>query len=128
MKQKNNHIIVALGSNDHPEQHILQATNELNRLLEEVCWSSAVYTLPIGCSNPSSFLNKVAVAKTSMDVDELQALFKEVERRMGRTAEGKRQGIIPIDIDLIRWNDRLLKPDDYHRDYVQAALIQLSFQ
>lgn len=128
MKQKNNHIIVALGSNDRPEQHILQATNELNRLLEEVCWSPAVYTLPIACSNPSSFLNKVAVAKTSMEIDELHALFKQIEQRMGRTAEGKRQGIIPIDIDLIRWNDRLLKPDDYRRDYVQEALAQLSFQ
>ena len=63
-----------------------------------------------------------------MEVDELHALFKQIERRMGRTAEGKRQGIIPIDIDLIRWNDHLLKPDDYRRDYVQEALAQLSFQ
>ena len=117
-----NQILVALGSNEFPELHIEQATAELTGLFSSVKWSPAVYTEPIACSRPIPFLNRVAMAETLLGIEELHEQFKLLEKKMGRLPTSKHTGIIPIDIDLIRWNRVLLKPDDYLRSYVQDAL------
>lgn len=41
---------------------------------------------------------------------------------MGRKQGDKAKGNIPIDIDLLQWNDQTLKPQDLQRPYVQSAL------
>ena len=117
-----NQIIIALGSNELPELHMEEATAELNNLFSSISWSPAVYTEPIACLRPFPFLNKVAIAETSLDVEELHNMFKVLEKKLGRLSTSKQTGIIPIDIDLIQWNQQLLKPNDYDRVYVQEAL------
>ena len=117
-----NQIIIALGSNELPELHMEEATAELNNLFSSIRWSPAVYTAPIACLHPFPFLNRVAIAETSLDVEELHNVFKVLEKKLGRLSTSKQTGIIPIDIDLIQWNQQLLKPNDYDRVYVQEAL------
>lgn len=117
-----NQIIIALGSNELPELHMEEATAELNNLFFSIRWSPAVYTEPIACLHPFPFLNRVAIAETSLDVEELHNVFKVLEKKLGRLSTSKQTGIIPIDIDLIQWNQQLLKPNDYDRVYVQEAL------
>ncbi len=117
-----NQIIIALGSNELPELHMEEATAELNNLFSSIRWSPAVYTEPIACLHPFPFLNRVAIAETSLDVEELHNMFKVLEKKLGRLSTSKQTGIIPIDIDLIQWNQQLLKPNDYDRVYVQEAL------
>lgn len=117
-----NQIIIALGSNELPELHMEEATAELNNLFSSIHWSPAVYTEPIACLRPFPFLNRVAIAETSLDVEELHNVFKVLEKKLGRLSTSKQTGIIPIDIDLIQWNQQLLKPNDYDRVYVQEAL------
>jgi 2-amino-4-hydroxy-6-hydroxymethyldihydropteridine diphosphokinase len=73
-------------------------------------------------NNPALFLNRVAVAFTSEEPDRLVAAFKQTERTLGRTTNGKSEGIIPIDIDLLQWNDLILKPEDLQREYVKAGI------
>ena len=53
-------------------------------------------------------------------------LFKQIEQQSGRTPESKNNGIIPLDIDLLQWNDTILKPEDFRRPYVQSGLLSLS--
>lgn len=117
-----NVIIVALGSNELPEWHMEQATAELNNLFASARWSPSIYTEPISCRRPAPFLNRVAIAETTLGVDGLLEQFKTLERKCGRLSDSKQTGIIPIDIDLVQWNQLLLKPDDYGRKYVQDAL------
>ena len=38
---------------------------------------------------------------------------------------GKHQGIVPLDIDVLQWNEQILKPADMKRDYVREALRSL---
>ena len=95
-----NQIIIALGSNELPELHMEEATAELNNLFSSIRWSPAVYTEPIACLHPFPFLNRVAIAETSLDVEELHNMFKVLEKKLGRLSTSKQTGIIPIDIDL----------------------------
>ena len=73
-----------------------------------------------------SFLNRVGIAYTSLSATELIRHFKQIERALGRVSESKHLGIIPMDIDLLQWNDDLLKPDDLQRSYIKAGISQLS--
>ncbi len=121
-----NRIIIALGSNTNPKQNMEAACGAVELLLPAIRWSDAVYTAPEACVNPSFFLNRVGIAYTSLSATELIRHFKQIERALGRVSESKHLGIIPMDIDLLQWNDDLLKPDDLQRSYIKAGISQLS--
>ncbi len=120
-----NRIIIALGSNTNPKQNMEAACGAVELLLPGIRWSDAVYTAPEACINPSLFLNRVGVAYTSLSAAELIRHFKQIERALGRVSASKHQGIIPMDIDLLQWNDDRLKPDDLQRGYIKEGIRQL---
>jgi len=67
----------------------------------------------------------VAIAYTTLSHSEITPLLKAIEKAAGRSKELKAVGIIPIDIDLIQWNDLVLKPEDLTRSYVRKGLDEL---
>lgn len=121
-----NKIILSLGANNNSEINIAAADDLLRSNFVSIHFSEPVYTEPIGDIKTGLFLNQVAIAYTSNYPDEINKILKQVERALGRTPESKEQGIIPIDIDLLQWNEQVLKPDDLQRDYVRSLLRTLS--
>ena len=117
-----NRVIIGLGSNLDKEKNMAAAVRLLEDCFVSIRFSAAVYTEPVGMNNPALFLNRVAVAFTSEEPDRLVAALKQKERMLGRTTNGKSEGIIPIDIDLLQWNDLILKPEDLQREYVKAGI------
>ena len=57
--------------------------------------------------------------------EDIQVRFKSIEKIMGRQPSHKANGIVIIDIDLIKWNNEVLKPDDFKRDYMNELLLQV---
>lgn len=121
-----NKVIVGLGSNQDKEKNMAHAVELLRDYFVSIRFSGAVYTEPVNILNPSLFLNQVAVAFTEEEPDEIIKYFKSVEKQLGRMPEDKLKESIPIDIDLLQWNDRVLKPSDIQRSYIQSALLMLS--
>lgn len=121
-----NKVIVGLGSNQDKEKNMAHAVKLLCDYFVSIRFSGAVYTEPVNMLNPSLFLNQVAVAFTEEEPDEIIKYFKSVEKQLGRMPEDKLKESIPIDIDLLQWNDRVLKPSDIQRSYIQTALLMLS--
>lgn len=121
-----NKVIVGLGSNQDKEKNMAHAVKLLCDYFVSIRFSGAVYTEPVNILNPSLFLNQVAVAFTEEEPDEIIKYFKSVEKQLGRMPEDKLKESIPIDIDLLQWNDRVLKPSDIQRSYIQTALLMLS--
>lgn len=121
-----NKVILCLGSNRDKERNIELADQLLRDHFVSIYFSEAVYTEPMDMRDPSLFLNQVATAFTSEEPDQLIDLFKQIEKKLGRTPEDKQNENILIDIDLLQWNDRVLKPHDLQRPYIQSALRSLS--
>lgn len=121
-----NRVIISLGSNRNSEANIALADDLLCNYFISVYFSDIVYTEPIGEIQNGLFLNQVAIAYTPECPEEINKAFKQMESRLGRTPESKGRGDIPIDIDLLRWNDRILKPDDLQREYVKSLLHTIS--
>lgn len=121
-----NKVIVCLGSNRDKERNIELADQLLRDHFISIYFSEAVYTEPMNMRDPSLFLNQVAIAFTSEEPDQIIDAFKQIEKKLGRTPEDKQKENILIDIDLLQWNDCILKPLDLQRSYVQSALRSLS--
>ncbi len=120
-----NQIIIALGSNENAEQNVFLASNALEVLLPDVYWAEPEFTTPEDCCNSALFFNRVGIAFTYMNIEELTKHFKLIEVSLGRTPERSREGFIPIDIDLLKWNETILKPNDLKRDYVLKGIKQI---
>ena len=121
-----NKAILCLGSNRDKEKNIELAGQLLRDHFASIYFSDAVYTEPVNMQNPSVFLNQVAIVFTPDHPEKIRNIFKQIERSLGRKPCDKLNENIPIDIDLLKWNDCLLKPQDLQRPYVQSALRALS--
>lgn len=113
-----NKIILSLGSNQDQEKNMAEAVRILRNQFVSIAFSNSVYTEPIGLTGSAPFLNRVAVAYTSEQPDEIKHLLKRIKYKLQRMPDDKNFGIVPIDIDLLQWNELILKPDDLRRYYI----------
>lgn len=72
-----------------------------------------------------AFLNLIALFETELDRETLEAKLKKLETKLGRDHDDDEEGIIPMDLDIIEWNDEVYKPQDMVRPYVVAGLEEL---
>ena len=126
MSYPGNRIILCLGSNVEKERNMECAVHLLRTHFISIRFSAPMLTEPINCNSAESFLNQVAVLYSDQDIDSIKAILKQIERSLGRKPEDKIKGLIPIDIDLLQFNETVLKPADLSRDYVIKGLQSLS--
>ena len=120
-----NTVLVMLGSNVNVEYNIDLAKRNLSDFFRIVDSSSLIFSMPVGNHYKSPFANNALKLTTHLRKNEIVTLFKSIEIKMGRTAESKQNGIIPIDIDLIFWNN-ILEHEDYNiHGYVKECIDQL---
>lgn len=118
--------VICLGSNTDGEYHLAFARGILDRTFARIRWGEIVKTAPEGTENPAPYLNQAAVMETELSAEELKTLFKEIEKKCGRTPEGKQEGIIPLDIDLLTFGAQTMKPADMGKSYVRQALSSMT--
>ena len=66
--------------------------------------------------------NQLAKFSTTLSPDSVHDLFKELERRCGRIPEDKAQGVVKLDIDLLVFDNKILKPEDMEREYIRRGM------
>lgn len=125
MDNKRNRAILCVGSNLDKEKNMERAVERLRAHFISIRFAEPVYTESFDCLVPTTFLNQVAIVYSSESTEEIRSRLKEIERSLGRRPEDKALGRVPIDIDLLCWNDEILKPDDLRRDYVRVGIRSL---
>ena len=119
------HAILCLGLNINYEKGIHIATRELEKHFPTIRWATPVWTEPINFCNPNLFYNQVAELTTSLPLKEVRALCKSIEILCHRTPEAKAQGLIHMDIDILSFDEDILKPKDWALPYVQKGIQEL---
>lgn len=119
-----NHVIIGVGSNIDPQNHIRQATDLLGRSFEMVASSQFRETKPIGMPNQANFLNGAVLIKTSLEPPQLKKRLQDIEDRLGRT-RNNRCGPRTIDLDIIVWNGEIVDPEVKKRAFLQTAIREL---
>lgn len=118
-------IILSLASNLQQGQNLAEARIALGKVLSCISFTKELWTEPINASNPSMYLNQLAISSTDLTEDELTSVLKEIEVKMGRTKNLREKGIVPIDIDLLQYGHKKLHKHDWERPYVKQLLNDL---
>jgi 7,8-dihydro-6-hydroxymethylpterin-pyrophosphokinase len=122
-----NNILVALGSNVPQGVNILSdAISKIKRMAYDAKFSSIYDTEPEGVHKHSRYKNCIGEISTNLEYDELKKRFKDMEILAGRKPEMKIQGIVPLDIDIVIWNQEVIRPKDLAMEYIKQGLTELS--
>ncbi len=115
-------ILLSIGSNIFAKTNIDKARRMLTRLFPDILFSQSVLSEPDDDRYSFLFRNVLAKAETELLPEEVIEKIKQTERAVGRSPRDKYLGRVIIDIDLIRYNDEILRPEDFQREYVQQLL------
>ena len=118
--------LLCIGSNMARHIHMEDARKSLTEHFPDIRFGKEMETEAIGGNFLSPFSNQVATFATSLSAEEVRCILKGIERNNGRTTEDKAQGIVKLDIDLLMYDDQVLKPKDMEREFVKQGMEALS--
>ncbi len=121
-----NKLIISIGSNTPDKaRRIADALTWLALTFRDVRASEVYRTEEYHRRHPDYF-NCVAEARTELDsAADVTALLKDFECRQGRTPQSKISGLVPVDLDLVIFNDSILRPHELEREYFLIGYRQL---
>ncbi len=103
--------IICLGSNHLPIPHMTYAQQALTELWPSIVFEAELHTPAQDMDmDAEPFVNQVAHFNTSLTIDEVKRLCKQIEHNCGRCRAEKEQHIIRMDIDLLIYDKIILKP------------------
>ena len=100
--------LLSLGSNLAPERYLRLAAEALRLRFPEVRFSPVYRTAAVGFDGPD-FLNAAAVLASDLDPVALDAWLHALEDAHGRERGGPRFSSRTLDIDLVLYDDRVLR-------------------
>lgn len=120
-----NNVILSLGSNSHDSNEQMRRCIHWLQNTLQVTAKSTVYRTAATNGKDADYTNAVVAVGTSIPIDQLNALIKQYERECGRTPQSKSLGSIPIDIDIVIFNDQVIRPKDFAQPYFTIGYQQL---
>ena len=121
----NHACLVCLGSNKEGDLHLMDAQQALTAYFHEVHMGKIVLTSAEGGVKQADYLNQAARFQTPKRIEEVEMILKQIEINNGRTPDDKQKGSVPLDIDLLMYDDVILRPNDLEKSYVKLALESL---
>lgn len=123
-----NECIIGIGSNIDAENNIAQMLKLLAEEVEIIQVSKMIRTEPIGIKEQPDYTNGAVKIKTPMDMPDLSMFLKNLEDRMGRDRTQKKFGPRNIDLDILIWNNAIVDPDYFTRDFLRISAAELGFE
>mgnify|MGYP001513963636 FL=1 len=109
------HCLLCMGSNTNRYAQLSVAREALRTTFPDIHFGEMMETEAVGSGFHSPF-------STTLSPDSVRDLFKELERRSGRIPEDKAQGVVKLDIDLLVFDNKILKPEDMEREYIRRGM------
>jgi 2-amino-4-hydroxy-6-hydroxymethyldihydropteridine diphosphokinase len=123
-----NDCIIGIGSNIEADKNIPEMLKFLAADVEIIQVSQMVQTKPIGIAEQADYTNGAVRIHTPMDKKALSSYLKKLEDRMGRDRNQKKYGPRNIDLDILIWNNTIVDPDYYTRDFLRNSAAELGFE
>jgi len=123
-----NDCIIGIGSNIAAEKNIAEMLRLLAFDVEIIQVSKMIQTKPIGIIEQDDYTNGAVRIWTEMDMKSLTLYLKKLEDRMGRDRSQKKYGPRNIDLDILIWNNSIVDPDYFTREFLQDSAAELGFE
>lgn len=101
-------IYISVGSNIEPEHHVRLALQALQKEYGQLVLSSVYESEAVGFAG-DNFLNLVVGLDTDQDVHTVATRLRTIEDENGRTRNGPRFSSRTVDLDLLLYDDLILK-------------------
>jgi len=101
-------VLLSLGSNLQPQQHLHAAVEALRARFGDIRVSPAYRTAAVGFDGPA-FLNNAVVIETDLPLDALDAWLHALEDAHGRDRSGPRFSDRTLDIDVVFYGDLIVE-------------------
>ena len=122
-------FIISLGSNlslEIAEDNLQKAEIFLQSLFGfDLRFSSHYVTYGVGSGSGKQYLNSGCIGHTILDSLQIKTALKDFELSSGRSPETRKQGIVPIDLDLLQLGDEVFKQKDLSMDFVIKGLNEI---
>ncbi len=119
-------VILSLASNRFQEKNLSRARQCLEEILSDLRYSRELWTQPVGnACRRDAYLNQLATGFTTLDEDTLNGRLKQMELNFGRTQAKRQLGIVPIDLDILQYDDERRHQLDWQRPYVKELIADL---
>ena len=118
-------IILALGSNHEAKVNIELALNLLSKSIK-IIQSTPSYDNESTEFPISIFTNKILVCETELSYEKLNKELKHIETECGRNNYTKTTGIIPLDIDILLYDNNRYHINDWDKPYIKYLLTFIS--
>jgi len=115
-------VLLSIGSNTFARTNIDRAKRMLARTFPDIVFSTEAMSPACGEKALLPFRNILAKFHSELTPKEIIDKLKMVEVAVGRSPKDKYLKRVIMDIDLLVYNDEVLRPDDYEREYVQHLL------
>lgn len=125
-------VLISFGSNlekSDAEDNIIMCQQAL-KLFQgtEVRFSSIYETMGEGSGLGKTYFNSIAITNKTKSSSDYISFFKRLEQHLGRDEEAKITGIVPIDIDLIIYDNKILREKDLQMNYLNKGLEELKIK
>ena len=121
IKMEMHSCFICIGSNTYSEKNMELARKELQRFFPDIVFGKEVETKPLLFrKNLTPFHNQTGRFHSSQSSEEIKRTCKQIERQAGRMPEDKSKEIVKLDIDLVQYDDFILKPEDMQRPYLKG--------
>ena len=117
--------IICIGSNYNRKENLFFARQKLADLFPSIRFTSEQETQPLFFRSPALFSNRVAQFFSEAGEERVRKELKAIEKSAGRRPEDKKEEKVCLDIDLLAFDDRVLKPEDLKREYIVKGLEEL---
>lgn len=123
-----NTCIIGIGSNIQAEENISRSLQILRNDVKVLQVSKMVQTKPIGITDQHDFTNGAVKIETNWTQEELNNYLKNVEDLMGRDRSVQQYGPRCIDLDIMIWNNEIVDPDFFTREFLRNSAAELGFK
>lgn len=121
------HLIFCLGGNtDSTAENMRMALSRLLPLVENATASRSYPTDPEGSAalHGRPYLNMILICDSSRPLAETETFCKALEREAGRDDAARKAGIVPLDIDIVVADGKVLRKRDFDSTFFRKGLVE----
>lgn len=118
-------FVIGLASNtDDAEFQMEQAVQTLQTIFRKSSVSNFYQSASIS-GDGSTYTNAVMAGLTEMSHNELSEKLKKLELKHGRDEQARREKRVALDLDLVIWDGRIERQNDFEQPYFNRGYREL---
>lgn len=119
-------LVLSLGSNCGDRKQSLKKALKWLESVVVITARSGIYETPCAKRGGHSYMNAVVEGEFSGTAEELDVLLKTYEEEAGRNKECRERGEVPVDIDIVIADGKILKEWDFNQRFFRLGFEEIS--